>query len=556
MTRILFIVPPNLPFDKYVNPADNTRHVPKADGRMYGNLATDMPLGIMSMSAYLKENTEALTIQLIDFNIELNALDRFDAASFDEYFSATLAERYADFQPDIVGISSLFTPSYHNLLALGRSARACFPDALVIAGGSVPSSMYRQIFRQCPDFDALCYGEGEKPLLDLVRATDRRAYIAASPSWITIDKILRGEQFAHDFIDNLDELPFYDYELCEFERYGLNPALTAYAAIEDKTNNFHVMTSRGCPFKCTFCASHQVHGRKMRYYSLERVRADFERLRDQYGARTLVVQDDHFMGDKERARAIVDMIGEMGMTAVFQNGLALYALERPMLEAMHRAGVYHLMLSIESGSARVLKDIMKKPLKVSIAKRVAADCRELGIYTNANILIGLPGETKQDIEDTRQFLRTVDANWFIIFAAAPLVGSEMHEICESKGYLTEGYIGQDYKSAVVETEDFSAEYIQEQIYLLNLELNFVHNADMRLGDYSSALKGLLNAIRAKSDHAFAYYYAARCFTQLGDHDRAAQYHARAVEFFAASTFWQRYRDHFGLVVEPAVALAA
>ena len=547
MTKILFIVPPNLSYEKYVNPAENTRQVCKADGRLYGNLATDMPIGIISMSAYLKANIEGLDVRLIDFNIELNALDSFEAASFAEYFSAFLNERFGDFQPDIVGISSLFSPSYFNLLDLGRCARALFPEALVIAGGSVPSSMYTHVLKNCPEFDALCYGEGEKPLLDLVRADDRRAYIAASPSWITTRKISRGETFMHDFVDDLDELPFYDYELCDVERYGINPAMTAYAAIEDKSNNFHVMTSRGCPFKCTFCASHKVHGRKMRYYSLERVRADFERLHDRYGARTLVVQDDHFMGDKVRARAIVDMIGEMKMTAVFQNGLALYALERPMLEALRGAGVNHLVLAVESGSDRVLKDVMKKPLKLHIAKRVADDCRQLGIYTNANILIGLPGETKQDIEDTRAFLKTVNANWFIVLAASPLVGSEMHEICETKGYLKDGYIGKDYKVAVVETEEFTADYIQEQMYLINLELNFIHNPDMRLGEYESALKGFQNALRAKSDHAFAYHFAAECHDRLGRPEKAAEFRRMARDIVATSPFWQHYFAHFGLV---------
>lgn len=554
MTKILFIVPPNLSYEKYTNPAENTRQVRKADGHLYGNLATDMPIGILSMSAYLKAQVSDLDIRMVDFNIELNALERFDATSFADYFSAFLAARCADFTPDIVGVSSLFSPSYFNLLDLGRCARALFPDALVVAGGSVPSSMYFHVLKNCPDFDALCYGEGERPLLQLVQAEDRQAYLAASPSWITAAKIARGETFAHDFVDDLDELPFYDYELCEVERYGINPAMTAYAAIEDKSNNFHVMTSRGCPFKCTFCASHKVHGRRMRYYSLDRVRADFLRLRDRYGARTLVVQDDHFMGDKQRAHDIVEMIGELGMTAVFQNGLALYALERPMLEALRRAGVNHLVLAIESGSDRVLKDVMKKPLKLHIAKRVADDCRDLGIYTNANILIGLPGETKQDIEDTRAFLKTVNANWFIVLAASPLVGSEMHEICESKGYLKDGYIGKDYKVAVVETEHFSAEYIQEQMYLINLELNFLHNPDMRLGEYESALKGFQNALRAKSDHAFAYHFAAECHAHLGRHDTAAEFRETARRITAGSPFWQHYFAHFGL--EPGAASEA
>lgn len=115
-------------------------------------------------------------------------------------------------------------------------------------------------------------------------------------------------------------------------------------------------------------------------------------------------------------------------------------------------------MSVESGSNRVLKEIMHKPLNLSIVKRVVDDCRELGIYTNANILIGLPGETKQDIEDTRSFLKTINANWFLIFCANPLVGSEMFNICLKKNYLKGNYIGSDYKKRL----------LKRRILLLNI----------------------------------------------------------------------------------------
>ncbi len=396
-------------------------------------------------------------------------------------------------------------------------------------------------------FDALCYGEGEKPLLGLVEADDKFRYLEENPSWITRKKIESGQSFQHDFIENLDEIPSYDYGICETDEYGLNPAITAYAAIDEKKQNFHVMTSRGCTHHCCFCASHTVHGRKMRYYSISRVREDFKRLRDQYGAKTIVVQDDHFMADKQRALEIIQIIKELQLIAVFQNSLALYALDRKVLEALKNAGVNQLLLSVESGSNRVLKEIMHKPLNLSIVKRVADDCRDLGIYTNVNILIGLPGETKQDIEDTRSFLKTINGNWFLIFCANPLVGSEMFDICRKKNYLKGSYVGSDYKKAVVETEDFTAEYIQEMAYILNLELNFVENSDFRLGDYKTALKGFENAIRAKSDHALAYYYASKSYEKLGDMEKARQYMDKA-KIAAETPFWRKYVDMFNVPI--------
>jgi anaerobic magnesium-protoporphyrin IX monomethyl ester cyclase len=546
MNRILFIVPPHIRFEEFIHPSFNTRAVQKKQGS-FGNIFTDMPLGVMALSAYLKEHHPVET-RLLDFSVELNKLDSFEFTSFADFFHEILSSPlWQDYSPDLICLSALFTTSYRSVLDIAECCREVFPQALITAGGGVPTNMYKEIFRDTKAFDGLCFAEGEKPLLGLVSADDPYRYLEESLSWITATKAEKGmKNFHHDFVENLDEIPFYDYSLCDIDQYGLNPAITAYGSVDGKSRNFHVMTSRGCPSRCCFCSSHTVHGRSMRYYSVDRVREDFRRLRDDYGAKTIVFQDDHLLGDKKRACEIIEIVKKLGLTAVFQNGLALYALDRKMLEALKGAGLNQIVLAVESGSDRVLREIMHKPLDLSMVKRVADDCRELEIYTNVNILIGLPGETKQDIDDASEFLKTINANWFIILCATPLVGSEMLAICLEKDYLRGSYIDCDYKKPIVETEDFTPEYIQERAYLLNIELNFVANADMRIGDYAVALKGLENAIKAKNDHAIAYYYAAQCYEKLGNAEMAENYHHAAKAIAAKDAFWRKYFEMFNL----------
>ena len=542
MEKILFLVPMNIYYEDFIHPAYNARIVKKQNGD-FTSVLTDMPLGIMSMSAYVKKHVQ-VEVKLVDFNLVLNYLERFEYKSFTELFRDTLGK--LDFQPTIIGISSLFTPSYQNILDIAKCCRELFPGALIIAGGSVPTNLYREIYRDSSAFDALCYGEGEKPLLDLVRAEDKFEYLKKSPSWITRDKAASPDSLSHDFINDLDEIPFYDYALCDTERYAINPAITAYAGVQDKKQNFHVMTSRGCPHHCCFCSSHTVHGRAMRFYSLKRVKEDFLKLRDVYGAKTLVFQDDHFMADKKRALEILGFIREMHITAIFQNGIALYTLDREVLEAFKSAGIDQIVLAVESGSDKVLREIMHKPLNLNIVKKVADECRELGMYTDINILIGLPGETKQDIEDTRVFLKSIHANWFRIMVATPLVGSELLEICIKKNYVESGYIDCNYKKAVIGTEDFTAEWIQEKAYTLNLELNFIANGDVAMGDHKMALRGFEAAISAKNDHAIAYYCAARCYQALGDTAKARTYMRTAKEIIAKDPLWRKYAEMFDI----------
>lgn len=553
MDKILFIIPPHITFDDFVNPFFNARMVQKKYGN-YGSVSTEMPLGILSLSAYIKKYAEA-EIKLTDFNIVLNKLTSFEFGSFADFFRNFFSTSdWASYAPDIIAISALFTPAYQSMLDIAQCCRNVFPNAIIIAGGGIPTNMPDEIFKNSACFDALCYGEGEKPLLGLVKADDKIKYFEDNSSWITRKKIENGQSFKYDFIENLDEIPFYDYDLCEIKEYAVNPGITSFAHIDEsiegqerKKQNFHVITSRGCPFHCCFCASHSVHGRKMRYHSLNRVREDLKRLRDQYGAKIFFFQDDQFLIDRKRALEIIDIIKELQMMAVFQ-GLALFALDREILKALKSAGVNSLILPVESGSDRVLKEIMHKPLNLSIVKRVVDDCRELGMYTDINVLIGLPGETKQDIEDARSFLKTIDANWFHIHCAGPLVGSEMYKICKENNYLAKGYVGADFRRAVVQTEDFTAEYIQEKAYMLNLELNFVENKDFRLGDYKKALLGFEHALSSKNDHAIAYYYAAKCYEKLGNSEKERQYADSAKTIIAEQPFWRNYADVFNIPI--------
>lgn len=545
MDRILFIVPPYLSYTNFVNPAFNERIETKTTGN-YASLVTDMPIGLLSLSSYLKKYKN-IPIRLIDFNIILSKMDSFEYNSFSELFREILSkDEWIEFNPTIIGISTLFTPAYTNMLEVAQVARDLYLDALITAGGGVPTNMYNEIFRDSDCFDALCFGEGEIPLLKLVEAADRNNFLKTYPSWITREKVENKQTYEYEFIYDLDDIPYYDYSIINTEEYSLSPTIRTVVHLEHSSSLFHIATSRGCIHRCCYCASHTVHGRKMRYHSVERIKDELIRIKQQYGAELICIQDDNFMVDKDRAAKIINIAKDINMRIFFQSGLPLYALDRKMLETIKNAGINELVLPIESGSNRVLKEIIHKPLDLSIVRRVIADCRELGIDTDANILIGLPGETKQDIEDARSFLRTLDATWFRIYVATPLVGSEMLDICIKNKYLKGNYIGCDFKRAVVETEDFTAEYIQEKAYSLNLELNFVENSDFRLGNYEAALKGFENTIRIKNDHAFAYYFAAQCYSMMNQNDKYIAYMSKYQEIVAESEFWRNYSRQFDL----------
>lgn len=546
MKNITFVVPPHLQFSSYVNPSDNVKTVRKKDGKYYGNLITDMPLGPLAMSAYLKKHLEGINTKLLDFNVDLNTLDVFPYDSFKGYFKDHFSRTHEYDDTEIFGISCLFSPSYQSLLELAQVLKSTYKNAVIMAGGNIPSNMYQQLYKMDPhSIDYMCYGEAELPLVGFLKAEDKKTYVTGCPSWITHEKAMDPNfKPAHAFIWDLNEIPIYDYDLCG-DKYDQNPTYTAYGGHQDKQANYHILTSRGCPFHCIFCASHKVHGRTMRYYSLDRVKEDLLHLKSK-GGKTILFQDDHFMGDQKRALEIVKFVGELGFKFIFQNSLALYALKREFLEAAHNAGMEQLVLAVESGSDRVLRQVMKKPLNLKIVEQVVKDCRDLGIYTFCNIVLGLPGETKEDIEDARQFLKTIYANWFGIYIANPLVGSEMFDICVDNNYLNDNWVGSDYKQAVVSTKDWDADFIKNKAYELNLELNIIENSDYRMGNYGVALDAFERVIKAKDSHAIGYLMAAKCLYPLGQSEKANAYLEKSRHFYTADPFWKKHMDNFGL----------
>ncbi len=556
ITKVLFIVPLHIPFEDYVNPPRNARKTKKKDGKYYNaSVNTDLPLGPMSMSAYLKKHYPDIDVRLIDYNIKLNLVDEgFTHKNFYDFVREDLENfiKETDFQPNVIGISSLFSPSFNNFIDCGKMAKDLFPKSLVIGGGNIPTNSYDYIYSELKHefFDALCFGEGEKPMLELIEAENPNKYLENSTSWITPKKLrmFKGAVTpTHNFVDDLDEIPFFDYDLMDYgNEHGLNPVMSTFGTMTDH-KGFHIMTSRGCPFKCTFCASHKVHGRDMRYHSLERVEKDFTRLKNKYGASIMIFQDDHLMGDPERVYEVLKIIKKLELQAIFQNGLTLYAMSHEMLSAFADAGIKQLVLPVESGSEKVLKKLMKKPLKTRISQQVSEDCRELGIYTNANILIGMPGETKEDINEARINLRSLNCNWYHIVCASPIVGSEMHDIALENGYISGDTLGADYRKAVINTEDFSSKYIQDTAYLMNLELNFIYNADVKLGDYDLALSGFVNVVRISPEHAIAYFFAALCSFKLGNKDKSKEYLESYVNLLG-DKFWRKYIDLFNLPI--------
>lgn len=559
--NILFIVPLNEPYDEITSA---NKAAWKFKLNIYKNIKRidcAYPTGLLSISSYVKKHNPDINIKILDFNGIMNKVAQrkyessgsFGGCEFEDFLEEALS--WVDgFTPDIIGISALFCSNYRDLKPLASFLRKRYHESLIICGGHLASSSYRRIYEDNLEIDAIAFGEGEIPFLELVEAVlsqKKLRYLSSSPCWITKEKINSGAIFTpqNKVIVDLDEIPPFDLDMLVFPDIYFNSMKYFFGTdLREDQKEIFIFSTRGCPFNCVFCASQAVHGHKVRSYSLERVKRDILYYNKKYNTTRFIFFDDHFLPNKDRAMEILNFISQNNFTAEIPTP-AFFSIDEDIASAMKRVGIKEANITIESGNEDTLKNIIHKPGDLKKANEAVNFLHNKGIIVVSIVLIGFPGETKESIEKGLDYLLTTNIDWFSCFVVAPLPGSELYKICEENGYLVEDYdiSTTNFKKCLIRTKDFTPEYIEKKAYEMNLILNFINNYNIRAGNYDIALKFFERIINSVIDtHAFAYYFAAKCCKKLDLEDRYKIYKEKYKEMIEKYPFWREYATQFNL----------
>jgi len=316
-----------------------------------------------------------------------------------------LVSRLGGLEPDLVGVL-LFTKDLRIVRSLLRAVRASLPAAKTCVGGPHPSAVPAETMGFFGDaLDFAFAGEAETGLPRLLETLGEElgGRGGAGPfdhvpglAWRDGAEVKTNPRIFEEDLDSLevawDLIPPGAYPRAPhgayFRRFPVAP----------------VVTSRGCPFRCTFCAAECVSGRKIRRRSVGNVVGEIVRLRDRFGVREIHIEDDNFTAGKEYVLSFCDELRRRapGVTWTCPNGVRIDTLDREMLAAMKGAGLYFLSVGIESGSDRVLRR-MKKSLDVGRIEEKVRLVREAGIGVSGFFMLGFPGETAEEMEATVAF---------------------------------------------------------------------------------------------------------------------------------------------------------
>lgn len=359
-----------------------------------------------------------------------------------------------EFNPDLVGINCQFSRQYKIYQQIFSLIKNIDPRIKVLAGGPHATVCPEEVLSD-DSCDYLLLGEAEESFHQLIKALKQGSDIASVDGlgWKSAG-VLAFNPKTKSIID-LDSIPFPAYQLMDLDKYF---GLDVSHGERHKKRFCPIITSRGCPAKCTFCSAHQVWGHKYRTRSVENVIEEMRLLKDQYGIEEIMFEDDNVTADAKRAKQLFTRMIEEDFNFVWDtpNGAGVWSMDEEMIDLMKESGCVMLNFPVESGSQRVLKNIIKKPLDLDKVKRLIQYCKKVKLPHSMFLVIGMPGEKISDMWASFRFAAECKCFSPHISVATPYPGTQLFEECVQKGYFSKPFSLDDLfiRSYLIKTLDW------------------------------------------------------------------------------------------------------
>ncbi len=346
-----------------------------------------------------------------------------------------LARKFETEKPEVIGITTT-TENRFLSFQLADIAKKAHPEAFVVLGGPHFTGTAYDTLSHLPAVDGVVSGEGELTLLTLVQT------LQAGDSLRKVDGLAFREQGAilenapRQRIADLNTLPLPARHLIPWEKYNFQLEIPEKGLVPAA----NLMTSRGCPFHCTFCATPQNWGRKVRGLSPENVLREVEHVIDRYNAKAIWFYDDTFNYNPQRAERICDMIIERKLDIKWYCEVRVDLMTKELTAKMAEAGMFYAGFGIESGNHRVAQEVVKKVATLDHAYRFIDWANEFGVTPNPFFIFSHPTETWEEAQDTMDVIEKIKERCDISVAITHIYpGTELAERAYKEGKLPQDF---------------------------------------------------------------------------------------------------------------------
>lgn len=393
------------------------------------------PLGLAYLAAALEE--AGAEVRVLDLVVH-------------PYSEERLASLLEEFQPQIVGITAV-TMTVDHAMGVLAEVRRTHPHIVTVMGGPHVSFSARETLQACPALDIAVIGEGERTIVELVRAAAGGRGVGDINGIAFRDGGRVRISARREFIADLDSLPPPARHLLPLGRYralGMPISMT---------------TTRGCPHQCIFCVGRKMVGSRVRYRSPQRVVDELEALSG-LGFHQVNIADDLFTADRRHCTAVCDEILRRGLKVKWTSFARVDTVSEEVLSRMKAAGCAAVSFGVESANREILKTIKKRITPEQVVEAVRM-CARTGVTPFASFILGLPGETPETIQESMEFGRQMKELGLLygFHLLAPFPGTEVRERSAALGLrlLTDDWSQYHANRAVVETATVTRSMLDE-----------------------------------------------------------------------------------------------
>jgi len=385
--------------------------------------------------------------------------------------SSHLADSIKEVSPDIIGLS-LTSRQWLRAKKLVPEIKKEL-DIPIIAGGLLPTFSSEEVLNT-EGFDYVCIGEGEQAMLELVNAIENNAYPIKNIRNIRG----RGEPMPELRLpfEPIDDIPFMARDMLG-EQYGVR----------------HISTQRGCPFPCTYCAAQQIshlypggyqsYGRRR---SVDNVLQELLQIQNESELNYIVFLDDTFTINHKWVEEFCFKY-KKAFSIPFSINARAETVNEKILAQLSGAGCMHIIYGVESGSEQLRQNVLQRNVSNEHLINTFSWTRNSGMIVTANYMLGIPGETRENVEETlslHKFLKPDDFGYFVFY---PFPGTAMFSLCKNKGYLPKDYydIPVNHRESILNLPDLTKDDIKyyyqcfTELRIANKSEAMPHNLDKK-----------------------------------------------------------------------------
>lgn len=388
--------------------------------RFLGYYSRYFPYGLLSLGTFLKKEGHDVLVYDADYNTSPSDLDI--SRVFEKYHGylsslknsgapiwQEVRERVRSFGPDVVGIQ-VYTDFCASAFYISELCKQVDPGIRIIMGGPHLDARSGEVLGIAPAVDFVVRGEGENAVSELIARLGRGE---TGPQGIA-GVFARGsgtKEGRAASVTDLAGIPFPDRQLLLNNKNYTSEDMGL------------LMTTRGCPYRCTFCATET---QRPRYRPVDHVLEEIRQTKTEYGTIQFTIKDDTFIVNKDRVVEYCEKLLTGKLRINWECNGRADLIDEEQLKLMKRAGCNFIKLGIESGSPKILEK-MKKRITIDSCLRAAEILRRVGIHWSGYFMIGVPGETEADMYETLSFMRELKPDFAYLGTYQPYPGTEMFE---------------------------------------------------------------------------------------------------------------------------------